>query len=853
MTTQAKPLFYFNNIIFNTSYFDTEIDKSLKNYVNYDPTNTKLISNVNYIPTDITSLTLTTIGQNDTINNQFNLPTNTFEANPKSILQLVNNTSRNTQWVTPATVITDYVNYSNPNLISNVSGTPTTITDLVMSASIGSSTAQKFILPSNSSTATTNSVLTINATTKATTWTVIPQISNYTNYDNTAKTLISNVSGTPTTITDLAVSKIGATNAQIFSLPTNTSSVSAGQILSILNASTKTTQWINSPPIINNYMSYNTSTNQIINNVSGTTTTISGLNIGNLTCNAIDTQNSTINCGGGDVNAGTITASVNLVSTGGASVSGLSSLTGGIIINAVNDYKFASTGAIRGTTINGTILSASTQLTTSTINPFSPTSEVNFCNIQTGIINIASATNRTGSINIGTGLTTGSGDVNIGSNNLSTGTQNVNINRPLTCKSINTQSSDVNCGTGLITCGGATINGNLSTGTGNITGGILFINGIGVNGNNTDVLGNINLGTGNLKCGVMISNSISTGAVNAGSSLIQTTGGLQSNYADILGIVYNKGIVVRDSTYTTEMASIINTGWITCKNTDIAQTMYSRGIEIRNASNTASLTVDTNGNLNTPGNINCALIDVGNTVYCRYLAVRDVGNTLDIIKLNQNGTIDCNIVKTTVVQCPFYESNPTNSGSIDIGIFNTTGNLNIFQNNTTGNINIGNGGLIGVSQKINIKRPMTIHYLTPQDYSYLGGTQAVTNFSLEVPNNSVKTIGTITDVPGGNYMIFYSVSYTFLLSTKTFTLQQYGITSTLDSFSTIYGKCYDLETTSQIRTADVDGNSRFTKTFSNLITVIGTTSNIRLTVGLSYTIPTENVTVNGSMKLMRIG
>ncbi len=70
---------------------------------------------------------------------------------------------------------------------------------------MGSSTAQKFILPSNSSTGVLNSVLTLsNITTKATTWTQIPtQITNYVNYSS--PNLISNVSGTPTNISNLTI------------------------------------------------------------------------------------------------------------------------------------------------------------------------------------------------------------------------------------------------------------------------------------------------------------------------------------------------------------------------------------------------------------------------------------------------------------------------------------------------------------------------------------------------------------------------------------------------------------------------------------------------------------------------
>jgi hypothetical protein len=400
---------------------------------------------------------------------------------------------------------------------------------------------------------------------------------------------------------------------------------------------------------------------------------------------------------------------------------------------------------------------------------------------------------------------------------------------------------------GAITCGGATVNGNLTTGTGNITGGILFINGIGVNGNNTNVLGNINLGTGNLNCGVMISNSISSGAItcttiNTQNSTINTgtgditTRNVLGNGADFSRLqatelnIYN---TLTSGTFGTLHASISNAGLLTCKGINAGSSL-----------------------IQTTGNINCALIDVASTVYCRYLAVRDVGNTFDIIKLNQNGTIDCNIVKTTFVQCPFYESNPTDSGSIDIGIFNTSGNINIAQNNLTGNINIGNGGLIGVTQKLNIKRPMTIQYLPSVDYNVLGGSPATTIFDtyVSVPSTNVKTIGTITGVPTGIYLIFYTFVYRIQTSNITFSKQEYGLSSVLDSFnSPSFGDNYDLETTSMTIPAG-GGTPRRIITKTATIIIASTSTNVRLTFGATYTtVSGGTVELGGSMRLVRIG
>ena len=103
------------------------------------------------------------------------------------------------------------------------------------------------------------------------------------------------------------------------------------------------------------------------------------------------------------------------------------------------------------------------------------------------------------------------------------------------------------------------------------------------------------------------------------------------------------------------------------------------------------------------------------------------------------------------------------------------------------------------------------------------------------------------------YLIFYSINYQILLNTITFTKQEYGITSTLNTFGTKLGNCYDLETTSQQRLADVGGSSRFTVTKCGTLGVPGTTTNIRLTFGAVYTTVSGGVDVNGTITLMRIG
>ena len=104
-------------------------------------------------------------------------------------------------------------------------------------------------------------------------------------------------------ITEIAVTKIGSSDAQLFSLPTNTSTSPATYILNILNGTTKTTSWIplttttsytnttpqtqatNNQRSITNSTSLNPGTYSItysieIQNTTGTTKTVSYVNHG---------------------------------------------------------------------------------------------------------------------------------------------------------------------------------------------------------------------------------------------------------------------------------------------------------------------------------------------------------------------------------------------------------------------------------------------------------------------------------------------------------------------------------------------------------------------------------------------
>jgi hypothetical protein len=280
-TTSTSSVLTLSDSITRTTTWTTI--PNITSYTNYNAT-TNILSLINPIGTStpITALVLSSIGAS--ILQKFALPTNTSTSLSGAVLTL--GASNLTSWTTPATAITNYTNYDSTakTLISNVSGTPTTVIDLVMSGSIGLSTPQKFILPSNSSTASVNSVLTLsNISTKATTWTTISTITNYTNYDSTNKTLISNVSGTPTTVSDLVMSgSIGLSTPQKFILPSNSSTASVNSVLTLSNISTKATTWVSPTSLINNYVNYNSLNNKLASVISGTATDITTIVVDNI-------------------------------------------------------------------------------------------------------------------------------------------------------------------------------------------------------------------------------------------------------------------------------------------------------------------------------------------------------------------------------------------------------------------------------------------------------------------------------------------------------------------------------------------------------------------------------------------
>jgi phosphoheptose isomerase len=748
MTTKAKPLFYFNGIKFNTSFFDTEIDKTLKNYVNYDPTNTKLISNVNYIPTDITSLTLTTIGQNDMIDNMFNLPTNTFEASPKSILQLVNNSSRNTQWVVPATVITDYVNYSNPNLISNVSGTTTTISNLTVGPLI-CTTIQNNNNTLNCGNITSGSINSgsINANAN-----LIQTTGNLQSRGLTIKN-VSNV--------DVAtISNLGALVCTTIQNNNNT-----------LNCGNITSGTINSGSINANANLIETTGNLqsrglSIKNVSNVdVATIS--NLGALVCTTIQNNNNTLNCGNitsGSINSGSINANANLIETTGSLQSR------GISIRNVSNTESASISSA-GNLIAKSLQSKSLNIkdvnnndiaTISTAGDLVCTTFQNNNNtLNCG--NITSGSINSGSINANANLIETTG--NLQSRGLSIrNVSNVDVATisnlgALVCTTIQNNNNTLNCGaitSGSINSGSINANANLIQTTGTVQSRGLSIKNV----SNVDVATISNLGAlvcttiqnnnNTLNCGNITSGTINSGAITCTTISTQNStincGGGDVNAATItasVNLISTGNIVVKNGANNT--VQIENSGQFICKNIIVRDpitltqyfTVSPLGAIVGGSLNCTTITTNNSNITCGGGSISGATITASsNLVSNGGIIVNDGTNNTSTVQ--QDGQITC---KNFLIRQPGTSNFPLSisvSGDVlgngaDFVRFQSTG-LNIF--------NTLSSGVFGTLQaSINNAGALSCKSITSNNNTISAGTGAISTTTL---NSS--TIGGVLDI-----------------------------------------------------------------------------------------------------------
>ena len=201
-----------------------------------------------------------TITKEEAANEYLKNPINNSSGVVNNVLTLTNTSPIQTSWSSASASVNDYVRYSPTTFeISRIlSGVPTVISSLTINTALGRNTLQRFSLPANCSTAPAGAVLSIlaaSALVPSTQWVTLPTINDYTNYNNSNKTLISNVSGTPTTVTELALSNgIGSSLTHKFRLPTIAPQFT-GLTLRVSSLSPLQTEW-EIPQAITPYLSY---------------------------------------------------------------------------------------------------------------------------------------------------------------------------------------------------------------------------------------------------------------------------------------------------------------------------------------------------------------------------------------------------------------------------------------------------------------------------------------------------------------------------------------------------------------------------------------------------------------------
>jgi hypothetical protein len=241
---------------------------------------------------------------------------------------------------------------------------------------------------------------------------------------------------------------------------------------------------------------------------------------------------------------------------------------------------------------------------------------------------------------------------------------------------------------------------------------------------------------------------------------IDTAGLLTCKNIDTTQQIYSRGIEVRDPLNAT-IASIVNTGWITCKNTDIAQTMYSRGIEIRNPINVASLTVDTNGKINTPGQIKTT-----GEVRCRDFTVENASSTATV-SITPDGDITARNINVAPYGSPFPAAYMYSTGAI-------------------GGTSLTVDGLADIQ---NLKIAPSI----VTDTSYIGYTYSVTSTTANYNSGNTRAIDLNNSnlVNNANYLVRYQVLLNSGTTSRNLTSIGHGLTNSGSTVTTVNGMKYE--------------------------------------------------------------
>ena len=755
MTEQAPPDYYFQNIIFNPKYYDNEVNN---NITIYEANNTYLKK-----------------------------PINTGLVN--SVLTLTNTTTKEMQWTSPAVAITNYVNYDSgtSSLISNVSGTPTTITSINTTGTLQSRGLT---------------------------------IKNASNVDVSTITIAGAITGTSLSAGTGTISTSGAINGGAIT----------GTSLSGGNGLISTTNLLQSRGLT------------VKNTSNADVCTIS--NLGALVCTSIQNNNNTLNCGNitsGTINSGAINANANLIETTGniqsrgltiKNVSNTNVLTisnvGNINVSGAYsgaNYIYTSSGDIQ--TASGDIYTNTGELRSRRL-VIKNTSDAIVATISNlGALVCTSIQNNNNTLNCGN-ITSGSinsGAINANANLIETtgnlqsrglaikNASNVDVatisnlgalvctsiqnnNNTLNCGNItsgsinsgaiNTNNNNINIGSGSLTASSGYVNCavvNCSTGL-NYTGGqitaygaFMYLDGLYANGLSTGVIcerfvcGGIN----NCKVqGIICQGDIAvkstlTGPITASilsNGLISTTGAVNSVTINTTGLI---------------TAGSINSGSGLIETTGNLQ---SRGLIIKNTSNANVATISNTGELVCSSlNSSSGLIQTTGNVRSRGLTIRNTLNT-DVATISNLGALDCKSV---------------NSSS---GLIQTTGHIQsrglIIQNATPSTIaSIGIDGAITCTSVNAGFGSLTGLRLNAQDIeiipavitntAYVGYTYSVNSTTINYNSGTTRAIDLNNSnlIDGANYLVRYQVLINSGTTSRALTSIAHGLTNTGSAVSSV--------------------------------------------------------------------
>jgi hypothetical protein len=203
------------------------------------------------------------------------------------------------------------------------------------------------------------------------------------------------------------------------------------------------------------------------------------------------------------------------------------------------------------------------------------------------------------------------------------------------------------------------------------------------------------------------------------------------------------------------------------------------------------------------------------------------------------------------------------SGSLGIGNLETrTGNINIATGKNTPSaqeIVLGSSSALATGQFIRINRPIKLNYLASYELQYtftkLGGYSSNSSGELLAINSATAstTLTNFSNIPAGEYMFHYQISYRNTTATSTFSRQHFVLSTTLNDFTNIIDDNVTLYLSNTTAIAISSPLTDYTHRFCNSGSIVlSSQSDVYLNYRTVWT-GTGIPYIKGFLKLIRIG